>query len=157
MECPSFEKQMHITHQLNPIICIKEFSFVVESCSKCTSPLHCTTISIHELTMIPSGRIWLIFLFIALGAKYMIDTRQRINRHLADKDQWNLVGCSLDRDFSSGYRHLNFKRKARFTSLSEFEEFSLHTSLESEIDDGRSVRLGQFHISISLANHRIPL
>ena len=107
--------------------------------------------------MIPSGRIWLIFLFIALGAKYMIDTRQRINRHLADKDQWNLVGCPLDRDFSSGYRHLNFKRKARFTSLGEFEEFSLHTSPESEIDDERSVRLGQFHISISLANHRSPL
>ena len=162
MECPSFEKQMHITHQLNPIICIKELSFVVESCSKCISLLHCTTISIHELTilkpsMIPSGRIWLIFLFITLGANYMIDTRQRINRHLADKDQVNLVGCPLDRDFSSGYRHLNFKRKARFTSLSEFEEFSLHTSLESEIDDGRSVRLGQFHISISLANHRSPL
>ena len=162
MECPSFEKQMHITRQLNPINCIKEFSFVVESCSKCISPLHCTTISIHELTilklsMIPSGRICLIFLFIALGAKYMIDTRQRINRHLADKDQWNLVGCPLDRDFSSGYRHLNFKRKARFTSLREFEEFSLHTSPESEIDDRRSVRLGQFHISISLANHRSPL
>ena len=162
MECPSFEKQMHIIRQLNPIICIKEFSFVVESCSKCISPLHCTTIFIHELTilklsMIFSGRIWLIFLFIALGAKYMIDTRQRINRHLADKDQWNLVGCSLDRDFSSGYRHLNFKRKARFTSLGEFEEFSLYTSPESEIDDGRSVRLGQFHISISLANHRSPL
>lgn len=69
----------------------------------------------------------------------MIDTRQRINRHLADKDQVNLVGCPLDRDFSSGYRHLNFKRKARFTSVSEFEEFSLHTSLESAIDDGRSV------------------
>ena len=92
MECPSFEKQMHITRQLNPIICIKEFSFVVESFSKCISPLHCTTISIHELnilklSMIPSGWICLIFLFIALGAKYMIDTRQRINRHLADKDQ----------------------------------------------------------------------
>ena len=83
---------MHITRQLNPIICIKELSFVVESCSKCISPLHYTTISIHELTMlklsmIPSGRICLIFLFIALGAKYMIDTRQRINRHLVDKDQ----------------------------------------------------------------------
>ena len=53
---------MHITRQLNPIICIKELSFVVESCSKCISPLHCTTISIHELTMlklsmIPSGLI----------------------------------------------------------------------------------------------------
>ena len=32
----------------------------------------------------------------------MIDTRQRINRHLADKDQVNLVGCPLDRDFSRG-------------------------------------------------------
>ena len=97
------------------------------------------------------------FSFIALGANYIIDTLQRINRHLADKDQWDLVGCPLDRDFSSGYRHLSFKRKARFTSLSEFEEFSLHTLPESEIDDGRSVRLGQFHISISLANHRSPL
>ena len=97
------------------------------------------------------------FSFIASGANYITDTRQRINRHLADKDQWNLVGCPLDRDFSSGYRHLNFKRKARFTSLGEFEEFSLHTSPKSEIDEGRSVRLGQFHISISLANHRSPL
>ena len=42
------------------------------------------------------------FSFITLGANYMIDTRQRINRHLADKDQVNLVGCPLDRDFSRG-------------------------------------------------------
>ena len=43
---------MHITRQLNPINCIKVFSFVVESCSKCISPLHYTTISIHELTIL---------------------------------------------------------------------------------------------------------
>ena len=43
---------MHITRQLNPINCIKEFSFVVESCSKCISPQHYTTISIHELTIL---------------------------------------------------------------------------------------------------------
>ena len=164
MECPSFEKQMHITRQLNPINCIKELSFVVESCSKCISPLHYTTISIHEpwtdhakTFHDPFWSDLIDFSFIASGANYITDTRQRINRHLADKDQWNLVGCPLDRDFSSGYRHLNFKRKARFTSLGEFEEFSLHTSPKSEIDDRRSVRLGQFHISISLANHRSPL
>ena len=46
-------------------------------------------------------KTFLDFSFIALGANYEIETRQRIHCDLADKCQQNLVGCPLDRDFSS--------------------------------------------------------